>query len=152
LKWAGSEPGGAAYLASLAVDRARNKDEFLQALARWKVPGLNFVYADVAGNIGWVAAALTPVRKGHAGLLPVPGDAGYEWQRYLSVAELPQRFNPSSGSVATANHNILPPGYKHTIGHEFAAPYRFQRVRAALEGKIFWKVDYFRAIQHDSVS
>src|SRR5262249_8041936 len=55
LKWAGSEPGGAAYLASLAVGRASNKAEFLKALGRWKVPALNFVYADVDGNIGWVA-------------------------------------------------------------------------------------------------
>src|SRR5205807_2708917 len=44
LKWAGSEPGGAAYLASLRVDRAGNRREFLQALEAWKVPGLNFVY------------------------------------------------------------------------------------------------------------
>src|SRR5207245_1176684 len=40
LKWAGSEPGGAAYLASLAVDRASNRKEFLAAMARWKIPGL----------------------------------------------------------------------------------------------------------------
>jgi penicillin amidase len=152
LKWAGSEPGGAAYLASLAVDRARNKDEFLQALARWKIPGLNFVYADVDGNIGWVAAALTPVRKNQDGLLPVPGEGGHEWLRYLSVAELPQQFNPRTGFLATANHNILPPGYEHTIGHEFAAPYRYQRVRSTLESKKLWKVEEMQAIQHDSVS
>src|SRR5207249_11140553 len=46
LKWAGSEPGGAAYLGGLAVSRAGNRSEFLDALKRWKVPGLNFVYAD----------------------------------------------------------------------------------------------------------
>src|SRR5439155_7059540 len=61
LKWVGTEPGGAAYLASLSVARAGNWAEFLAALARWKVPGLNFVYADVGGNIGWIAAARTPV-------------------------------------------------------------------------------------------
>src|SRR5204863_1337523 len=60
LRWVGHEPGGAAYLASLAVDRARDRKEFLAALAAWKVPGLNFVYADVDGAIGWVVAARTP--------------------------------------------------------------------------------------------
>src|SRR5262249_33824090 len=44
LKWVGTEPGGAAYLASLSVARASNWKEFLDALGRWKVPGLNFVY------------------------------------------------------------------------------------------------------------
>ena len=32
--------------------------EFLDALGRWKLPGLNFVYADVDGSIGWVVAAV----------------------------------------------------------------------------------------------
>src|SRR5207248_1019894 len=37
LKWTGSEPGGAAYLGSLALDRARNGREFVAALKAWKV-------------------------------------------------------------------------------------------------------------------
>jgi penicillin amidase len=152
LKWAGSEPGGAAYLGSLAVDRAGNVKEFLQALGSWKVPGLNFVYADRAGTIGWVAAALTPVRKNHDGLLPVPGAGGFEWQGYLPVAELPQRFNPKGGFVATANHNILPEKYAHGIGYEFAPPYRYQRVKDRLAAKEKWNLADFRAIQHDDLS
>lgn len=151
LKWSGSEPGGAAYLGSLAVARAQNQKEFLKALASWKIPGLNFVYADVDGNIGWVAAALTPMRK-HDGLLPVPGNAGFEWQGYLSVADLPQSFNPKRGFIATANHNILPPGYTRQIGYEFAPPYRFQRVEANLAAKKTWQLKDFKAVQHDHVS
>jgi penicillin amidase len=152
LKWVGSEPGGAAYLASLAVDRARNKDEFRGALARWKVPGLNFVYADVDGTVGWIAAARTPVRPKHDGLLPVPGNSGYEWSGYLPVSDLPQNFNPKDGWLATANHNILPAGYPHRIGHEFAAPYRFRRIREVLTAKEKWELGEFREIQHDVAS
>jgi penicillin amidase len=152
LKWVGSEPGGAAYLASLSVDRARNKDEFLTALGRWKVPGLNFVYADVDGTVGWVAAARVPVRPNHDGLLPVPGNGDYEWSGYLSVSELPQSFDPKDGWLATANHNILPAGYPHRIGHEFAAPYRFRRIRDVLTAKEKWELGEFRALQHDVAS
>src|SRR5262249_22396085 len=45
LKWAGSEPGGAAYLGSLALNRARNAREFVAALGACKVPSENMVYA-----------------------------------------------------------------------------------------------------------
>jgi penicillin amidase len=152
LKWVGSEPGGAAYLGSLSVARARNQKEFLESLKAWKVPGLNFVYADVDGNIGWIAAARMPVRPRHDGLLPVPGDGGFEWDGYLPVGELPQSFNPKAGFLATANHNILPEGYKHQIGYEFAAPYRFQRVRQVLSSREKWELSEFRALQHDVVS
>jgi penicillin amidase len=149
LRWAGSEPGGAAYLASLSLDQARDGHDFVAALKRWKVPSENMVYADVEGNIGWVAAALTPVRKGHHGLLPVPGAGGYEWQRFLPLEELPQDHNPAAHYVATANHNILPAGYKAEIGYEWASPYRFARIKERLEGQKKLTREDFQSIQHD---
>ncbi|HYT94273.1 MAG TPA: penicillin acylase family protein, partial [Gemmataceae bacterium] len=153
LRWAGSEPGGAAYLGGLAVARARNKQEFLEALKSWKIPALNFVFADKDGNIGWVANGLTPLRKSHDGLLPVPGAGGeYEWQGFLDVKDLPQSFNPKSHFLATANHNILPPGYKGEISHEWAPPYRFLRVKQRLEGKKKFTLDDFKSIQHEETS
>jgi penicillin G amidase len=152
LKWAGSEPGGAGYLGGLAVSRAQNKDQFLKALESWKIPGLNFIYADMDGNIGWVAAALTPIRPKHDGLLPVPASGGFDWQGYLPVKDLPQSFNPKSGWLATANHNILPADYKHQIGYEFAAPYRFLRVKHNLESADKFDLADFQKFQHDAVS
>ena len=152
LKWAGSEPGGAAYLPALAVSRAQNHKEFLTALERWKIPSLNFMYADKDDNIAWVAAAATPIRAKHDGLLPVPGNGGYEWKGYRTVKDLPQDFNPKSGWLATANHNIIPPGYPHEIGYEFAASYRFDRVKANLDGKTKLTLEDFQRIQHDDVS
>lgn len=153
LRWAGSEPGGAAYLASLALDRAQDGRAFVAALAAWKVPSENMVYADVDGNIGWVAAALTPVRKGWDGLLPVPGaDGAYEWQGFLPPEELPQVRNPAAHYVATANHNILPPGYGHEIGYEWAPGYRFARVKERLEGEKRFTLEDFRSLQHDNTS
>lgn len=152
LKWAGSEPGGAAYLPALAVSRAQNHKEFVAALARWKIPSLNFMYADKDDNIAWLAAAATPIRAKHDGLLPVPGNGGYEWKGYLGVKDLPQDLNPKRGWLATANHNILPPGYQHEIGYEFAAPYRFDRVKANLDGKQKLTLADMQRIQHDDVS
>jgi len=46
LRWVGSEPGTAGYLAGLAVARAKNWNEFLAAMDRYKVPSENIVYAD----------------------------------------------------------------------------------------------------------
>ena len=76
LRWVGSEPGTAGYLASLAIDRARNWDQFESAVVRWKVPSENLAYADTDGNIGEHSAGLAPIRK-WTGLLPVPGRPWY---------------------------------------------------------------------------
>ncbi len=152
LRWAGNEPGGAAYLGSLAVARAKNQQEFLKALQSWHIPGLNFVYADVEGTIGWVAAAFTPKRTGYDGVLPVPGNSGYEWERFLRIDELPQTFNPKEGFVATANHNIMPKDYRNEIGYEFSPPFRFRRLHELLSAKPMWKLEDFKALQQDAVS
>ncbi len=136
LRWVGMEPGTAGYLASLSLDVARNWSEFLAAVERWKVPSENLVYADREGHIGWVAAGLTPVRRNWNGLLPVPGhDGRYEWEGFLSVADLPQAYDPPEGFIATANHNILPPGYTKMLGYEWSAPYRFWRIREVLAAR-----------------
>lgn len=153
LRWAGAEPGGAAYLGSLSVARAQNWPEFLRALEAWKVPGLNFVYADVAGHIGWIAAALTPRRQGWSGLLPVPGDQqAFEWRGFLPVSELPQEFDPPRQWLATANHNILPPGYRHEIAYDWEPPFRFERIQERLQEDRRWTLDDFQRLQHDSTS
>ena len=109
LRWAGQEPGTAGYLGSLALGQVRDWEGFVEAMRAWKVPAENIVYADVDGNIGWVAAGLMPVREGWSGLLPVSGHSGrFSWGEFLDVEDLPQLFNPESGYIATANHNILP--------------------------------------------
>src|SRR6266705_2374396 len=127
VRFVGSEPGTAGYLAQLSIDRARDWPSFLEAAARWKLPTENLVYADVDGHIGWNAAGLMPVR-GWSGLLPVPGDGRYEWQGMLPPRELPQAYDPPSGMIVTANHNILPPGYPHALNYDWAPPYRAQRI------------------------
>lgn len=152
LRWVGTEPGTAGYLACLTLNRARDWTAFTKALDRWKVPSENLVYADVDGNIGWQAAGLAPIRKGWSGLLPVPGNGDYEWQGFLPMSELPRLYNPAAGYVATANHNILPPGYPHALGHEWATDWRFRRIDEVLRSRKGFTVEDFQALQHDEVS
>jgi penicillin G amidase len=133
LRWVGAEPGTAGYLGSLAVDRARNWQEFEAAMSRWKVPSENIVYADREGNIGEHSTGLAPLRKNWTGLLPVPGAGGYEWSGFVPNSELPHHFNPSEGFVVTANHKMIPEGYAYNVGYSWAPPYRFQRITQVLQ-------------------
>lgn len=153
LRWVGTEPGTAGYLSSLSLNTARNWDEFTAATARWAVPSENLVYADVDGNIGWVVAGLAPVRPGWNGLLPVPGHEGkYEWAGFVPAAELPRSFNPPAGVIATANHNILPPGYATPLGYDWSPRHRYERIVEALATTPKWSVAGFEALQHDELS
>ena len=155
VRMVGQEPGTASYLASLSLDRARNWSDFQRAMARWKMPGENMVYADVDGNIGWIAAGLMPKRR-WSGLLPVPGDGRHEWQGFVPIEQLPQLYNPRRGYVATANDNILrymPPSYRTPISYEFPKPsYRAERLHEVLRDSAGFTVADFERLQNDDVS
>jgi penicillin amidase len=153
IRWTGAEPGTAGYLGSLAIDRVENWDGFLEAMKAWKIPAENMVYADVDGNIGWIAAGLMPIREGYPGLLPMPGHNGkYDWKGFRAVGELPRRHNPKERYIATANHNILPSGYPHDLAFDWAAPYRFQRIDEVLRGGGKFTIEDFQRLQHDETS
>lgn len=161
LRWVGTEPGTAGYLAGLSVDRAKNWNEFLQAMDRWKLPSENIVYADVDGNIGEYSAGLAPIRpkvKGEqwTGLLPAPGTGGYEWSGFVSLKDHPQFFNPAEGFVATANHKMIPENYPYAVGFQWAPQDRVGRIREVLSqardaGKKL-QVSDLAALQNDVVS
>jgi penicillin amidase len=146
-----AEPGTAPYLASLSLDRARNWGQFQSAMARWLMPSENMIYADVDGNIGWVAGGLMP-RRHWSGMLPVPGDGSHEWSGFVSGMRLPRAYNPKAGYIATANHNILPAGYTTPIAYEWASRYRIDRVREVLDAPRPFTVGDFERLQHDDYS
>jgi len=151
IRMVGQEPGTAAYLASLQLGRARNWRDFQGAMARWKMPSENMIYADIDGNIGWIAAGFMP-RRSWSGLLPVPGDGRFEWNGFVPVSALPQSYNPASGFIATANNNILPPGYKTPIAYDWSSDYRAARIKEVLASRSDFTVADFEALQHDDLS
>jgi penicillin amidase len=134
LRWVGTEPGTAGYLGSLALDRARNWQEFEAAMPRWKVPSENIVYADREGNIGEHSTGLAPFRENSSGLLPVPGKGGYEWAGFIPNERLPHSYNPPDGFVATANQKMIPDGYPYAVAFEWYEPFRYRRIKEVLEG------------------
>lgn len=129
------EPGTSAYFGSSDYMTAKDWNGFLGAMRRWGAPSENQVYADIKGNIGWVAAGKTPRRVNFDGLMPVPGDGRYEWQGFLSLDELPRAYQPKQGFFATANHMNLPPDYpvnERRVGFEWSDSARWQRITDVL--------------------
>jgi penicillin amidase len=142
--------------AALKFARAREWDGFLAAAHDFHAPQQNIVYADVEGNIGFVAAGRVPHRKpGNdlKGMAPAPGwQAKYDWADYLPFEQLPRSFNPESGVIVTANQRITPPGYPHFISSDWQPPFRANRIQQLLDKTAKHSVHSFARIQADVVS
>jgi penicillin G amidase len=156
LAWTALAPDDLTMQAGLKLARARDWQGFLAAARDLHAPPQSASYADVEGNIGFIAAGRVPLRKrGNdlRGLAPAPGwDERYDWAGYLPFEELPRAFNPPGGTVVLANHKIVPPRYRHHITYEWQPPYRARRIEQMLGEAARHDLSSFKRIQSDVVS
>ncbi len=142
--------------AGLHIDKAANWQEFLAAVKDFSTPQQNMVFADVDGNIGFVAPGRVPIRKSEndlKGLAPAPGwDARYDWDGFIPFDSLPRQFNPAAQKVVTANQKIVPDDFPYFITSEWTLPYRARRITDLLDARPKHNLDSFAAIQKDVVS
>ena len=149
------ETGTSPYFAAARYQAAGDWPTFKDALKHWGAAAMNFVYADVDGNIGWMPTGLMPKRPNWDGLMPVPGDGRYEWQGFWSQDEMPEMVNPARGWVGTANEMNLPADYPaeaRKLGFEWADPCRMNRIGAVLSASDKHTVEDSMALQVDVFS
>jgi penicillin amidase len=156
LRWSANDVAGLDF-AFLALNRAKNWDEFNGALQRFPGPAQNFVYGDIDGNIGYHVAGMVPIRKSAtgacAGDVPTIGATGEcEWQGYIPYAELPQIYNPPSGMIVSANQNPFPTDYKYPVTGVFGPVYRANQIRNVLKSHEQWKASEMLALEKDVYS
>ncbi len=130
LRWVGAE-----HLddirASINVGRAKNWEQFREALRDWSVAVFNWVYADAQGNAGYQMAGRLPIRgRTWPGVREAANPAD-RWLGYIPYDGLPNRYNPATGFVASANQRIVEPGYKYPIYGAYSQGHRGVRIDQA---------------------
>ncbi|MFQ3566477.1 MAG: penicillin acylase family protein [Aggregatilineales bacterium] len=148
LRWTALEPL-TLFRAVVRLNRARDWEEFRDALQYWDVPAQNFVYADVRGNIGYQLPGRFPIRAAdHDSALPVDGTtSAYEWRGYIPFDLLPRIYNPERGYIVTANQAIVPEAFyeqlaealgedaNYQLGYHWSYGYRGERINDMLRGQ-----------------
>lgn len=137
LKWAALDEQDKSYESFLDINYAENLTHFKSALEDYTAPALNFIYADIHGNIGLFSGAKVPIRRHGNGRLPVPGwDSKYDWDGYIPWESLPQVLNPEKGYVVNANNRNHPIDYPYIIANSWSPPYRVERISQTIENYI----------------
>jgi penicillin amidase len=100
----------------LAIDQAATFAQFRAALASWRAPAQNFVYADNRGNIGAISAGYYPQVRHGTPWLPMPGTGSDDVTGVIPYPAEPQIYDPPDDVVATANQRPVGPSYPYYIG------------------------------------
>lgn len=88
----------------LMLDRARNLDDYKNAISGYKCPGQNMLFATRSGDIAIKQQGEFPAKWYRQGDFPMPGtDSSYMWQGNIPEAENYAMIDPQRGFVSSAN-------------------------------------------------
>ena len=130
--WAFLETENPLLDAFYALNRADTRDKARSAASKIHAPGLNVVWANASGDIGWWAAAKLPQRP--AGVQPTfildaaKGEA--DKLGFAPFSDNPQEENPARGYIVSANYQ---PASPTPIPGYYNPPNRGQRLNQLLQ-------------------
>lgn len=152
--WAFLETENPILDAFYQLNRADSLSKARAAAEKIQAPGLNVVWANAKGDIGWWAAAQLPLRP--AGVNPnfILDGSSSEADKpgFVPFSANPQEENPSRGYIVSANHQPVPASGIEIPGY-YNLPDRAQRLDQRLaDDRVKWNLDNSKALQLDNGS
>ncbi len=122
-----------AFKGMFELHELRSGPELVAKLEGHISPASNLIWADRHGSIGYKLIGRLPPRKGGCPDLPKPGWTGeFEWEGTVPYDELPEKVDPESGFLVTANNRIVGDDYPHHITSEWLDGFRAERIEQLL--------------------
>ena len=144
-------PENRLHEAFYAFSRQEGLANMEAAAAMVHAPGLNLMYGDDEGNIGWWAAAKLPIRPpGLDTKTAIDGaDPALDPQGWYPFERNPHNVNPASGFVYSANNAPDSVAGIQYPGHYYAGNTRAAGIMDALSARSDWTLADAQALQLD---
>lgn len=122
IRWAAHDPSNEG-MTFYKLNRAKNYDEYTEAIKTFSCPGQNFVFASKAGDIAIWQQGKFPARWDRQGLYVMPGeDSSYMWQGFIPQPENPHSKNPERGFLESGNQRPADSAYPYFIPGSYITP------------------------------
>ncbi|MDH4565754.1 penicillin acylase family protein [Pseudomonas sp. BN414] len=152
--WAFLETENPILDAFYQLNRADSLDKARAAAEKIHSPGLNVIWANASGDIGWWASAKLPQRpEGVNPYFILDGSTGEaDKPGYLPFSANPHEENPERGFIVSANYQPLSPTGVAIPGY-YNLPDRGVRLNQRLaEPGVKWDVQNSQALQLDTAT
>lgn len=133
------------------LNRADTRVKAREAASKIHAPGLNIVWANAAGDIGWWAAARLPQRPAHVNpnFILDGSTADADKTGFYRFLDNPQEENPRRGYIVSANHQPVPASGVPVPGYYQLAD-RVQRLDQMLrQPDVSWNLQNSQTVQLD---
>jgi penicillin amidase len=151
MKWIAHNTAGSDLLTFLKLNKAKNYEDYREALAIYSAPAQNFVFASNSNDIAITVNGRLPLKWKNQGKFILDGsNPEHEWQGYIPFEQNPTVKNPPRGFVSSANQFSTDPTYPYYLGWKFAPAYRGQRINQRLDRMTNATADSLRMLQNDN--
>ena len=131
------------------INRADSLEKMRNAAAKVQAPGLNLVWANARGDIGWWAAAQLPIRP--AGINPAfildGSTADADKLGFYPFSANPQEENPARGYIVSANFQPVSPTTMEIPGYYNLADRGQQLNRQLADTQVKWDLQNSQQLQ-----
>ena len=132
VRWKAHDPSNELKMFNL-LDRAKNYNDYYEAIKNLHTPGQNCVFACKNGDIAIWDQGEFPAKWKRQGDFPMPGtDSTFLWQGMIPQEENPHVINPENGYVFSANQLPADSTYPYYLGGNFP-PYRALTIKRRLD-------------------
>lgn len=132
------------------LNRAKNYDEYVEAVKNFESPGQNFVFASVSGDIAIWHSGKYPVRFNQQGKYIMDGSKQvYQWNKFIPKDENPHVKNPPRNFVSSANQHPTDGTYPYYYYGRFEH-YRNRRINNVLSKSDSITVEDMMKLQNDN--
>lgn len=115
LRWTAHAPSNEGSM-WFKLDRAKNYNDYEEAIKTFSTPGQNMLFASKTGDIALWQQGQFPARWNEQGKYVMPGeDSSYEWQGFIPQTENPHVINPAEGFIQSANQRPVDSTYPYYI-------------------------------------
>ena len=149
-RWISHDPSEE-IIAFHKLNRARNHDDYMEALNHFGAPAQNFVFASVSGDVAMRIQGKYPVRRKEEGKFLLDGSKrSNEWQAFIPNSQNVMDKNPERGFVSSANQYPVDATYPYYVtGTSFEA-YRNRRINQVLRESSAITVRDMMKLQNDN--
>jgi penicillin amidase len=135
------------------LNRAKNYDDYVDALKHWSGPAQNFAFASTRGDIAMRVTGKFPVRRKGEGKFVLDGEHTYtEWKKFIPFDQGVSTKNPVRGFVSSANQYPADATYPYYIQADWYETFRNKRINEVLSGSSGVTPGDMMKLQHDNVS
>ena len=151
--WLGNDVPEQSIKTFLRLDKAKNYDDYSEALKYYNVPAFNFAFACKDGDIALKAMGMLPLKsKGQGRFLQDGTSSANAWKGYIPKDQVPQYRNPARGFVSSANQHSTDASYPYFYNSENFEPYRGRIVNQFLSKSNDFTLEDMMKMQNNNYS